>query len=184
MQQLDDLLYVSSDMRSAEAANFLTATSSSDVIANAITALVAPQQYDSGLVATQLIKDGQHLHRSHPNIHLWNSVYSGFALIVNRVTPPHRDTSGSTADYDLLVSGGTHKECILDVHDLGMALSYHPGTAIAILGKVLRHGVKMWDGGERICQAQFVKDAIHNRQCLPRPDWVSYNDYICLTGKI
>jgi hypothetical protein len=183
LQQLNDPLYVSSDLRSPEAANFLTATSSFDVIANAITALVAPQLYDPGLVAIQLVKDGQHLHRSHPNIHLWSSVYSGFAIIVNRLTPPHRDTSGSPMDYDLLVSGGTHKECVLDVHDLGMTLSYLPGTAIAITGKVLRHGVKTWDGGERICQARFVKDAVRDRQGLPRPDWVNYNDYICLTGK-
>jgi Oxygenase domain of the 2OGFeDO superfamily len=149
-----------------------------DIICNAITALVAPQQYDAGLAAIQLIKDGQHLNSSHPNIYKWNSVASGFAIIVNRSTLLHRDFGGASSDYDLLISGGTHKHCTLDIHDLQLRLSYGPATAVAIAGKVLRHGVKSWEGGERICQARFVKDAVHDRLQQPVPDWVVYSDYI------
>ena len=85
--------------------------------------------------------------------------------------------------YDLLVSGGTHESCVLDVHELGLKLAYLPSTAVAIVSQVLRHGVETWDGGEQICQARFMKDVIHDWLGLPRPDWVCHMDYINLTSK-
>ena len=182
-QQLDKELYVSSHTRTDEAADFLKVTTSLDVMCNAITALIGPQQYDAGLEAICLLKSGSHLHDTHPNLDYWGSVWSGFAIIVNRSTFTHRDTGAAPADYDLLVSSGTHKQCTLDVHDLGLKLSYPPGTGVAVAGKVLRHGVKGWEGGERICQARFMKDAVHDRLGQPRPNWVCHEDYINLTSK-
>jgi hypothetical protein len=182
-KQLDKKLYVSSDIRSTEAADFLEITAGLDVICNAITALISPQQYDAGLSAIQLIKSNTDLHRTHPNVDRWISVWSGFSLIVNRKTVAHRDTGAAPMHYDLLVSGGTHKSCVLDVLEVGLKLSYPPSTAVAVVGRVLRHGVKIWDGGERICQARFMKDAVHDRLGVPRPSWVCYEDYISLTSK-
>ena len=43
-KQLSEQLYVSSDIRSNEAAKFLSVTAGLDVLSNAITALVAPQR--------------------------------------------------------------------------------------------------------------------------------------------
>jgi hypothetical protein len=71
---------------------------------------------------------------------------------------------------------------MLDVNDLGMRLQYLPGTGVAIAGKVLRHGVRTWEGGERICLARFVKDSVHDRLGQPRPNWVCYDDYVGLTS--
>jgi len=180
---LDKKLYVSSHVRSEEAGYFLDITTGLDTICNAITALVGPQQYDVGLAAVQLIKAGSHLHNTHPNMDRWTSVWSGFSIIVNRITWLHRDNGAAPMDYDLLVSGGTHQQCVLDIHELGSRLSYPPGTGVAIVGKVLRHGVKTWDGGERVCQARFMKDAVHDRLGQSRPEWVCYDDYINLTSR-
>lgn len=141
-QQLADYLYVSASLRTPSAGDFLKVTESIDVITNAVTALVAPRQYDVGLAAIKLIKNGQHLFHDHPILDRWISVWSGFAMIVNRVTPFHRDLGGAPEDFDLLFSSGTHNICTLDVPDLGAKLSYQPGTAVAIIGRVLRHGVK------------------------------------------
>ena len=110
------------------------------------------------------------------------SVWSGFSIIVNRMTLLHRDVGAEPMHYDLLVSGGTHQQCVLDVCELGSRLSYPPGTGVAIVGKVLRHGVKTWDGGERVCQTCFMKDAVHDRLGQSRPEWVYYDDYINLTS--
>ena len=155
-KQLHEKLYVSSDVRSDHAANFLKATTGIDIICNAITALIAPQQYDVGLVAVQHLKDGVHLHKTHPNLDHWISVWSGFSMIINRETYIHCDVGAAPMDYDLLFSSRTHKQCKLDIQDLGLRLSYLPGTVVGIAGKVLRHAVKSWDGGERIC---LMKDA-------------------------
>ena len=177
---MKDLLYVSSAVKTETAGDFLQATVTHNIICNTLTSLVAPQLYDVGLAAIQLIKEGHSLHRTHQNVDLWTSVWSGFALIVNRKTPFHRDQGGAPPDYDLLISSGTHTSCVLEVCDLGLTANYVPGTAIAIAGKVLRHGVRTWDGGERICQAHFIKDAVHDRLGLPRPDWVLYDTYLDL----
>jgi len=151
------------------------------VICNAATALVGPQQYDYGLAAVQLIKSGEQMSGLHANLNYWISVWSGFAMIVNRKTPFHRDPGAAAPCYDLLVSGGTHTDCKLEMPDLGATVSYNPGTAVAVTGKVLRHGVRSWSGGERICQAHFMKDSVHDHLGLPRPSWVNYDDYISMT---
>jgi len=124
-------------MKKDSTASFLQVTSSQAIISNAITALIAPEQYDGGLAAIQRLKGEGVLANMHPNISLWISVWSGFSLIINRVTPNHSDFGGAPSDYDLLVSARTHVDCVLDIADLGASFSYQPGTAIAVVGKVL-----------------------------------------------
>jgi hypothetical protein len=65
----------------------------------------------------------------------------------------------------------------MEILELGLKMPYLPGTGMAVAGKVLRHGVESWEGGERICQARFIKDAVHDRLGQPRPDWVCFEDY-------
>lgn len=143
-----------------------------------MTALVAPQQYDSGLAAIQQIKDSQELDSLHPNLDCWYSIWSGFSLIVNRMTPFHRDHGALAPCFDLLVSGGTHSDCKLELPDIGATLSYIPGTGVFVTGRVLCHGVSGWSGGERICQAHFMKDAVHDRLGQPRPGWINIDDFL------
>jgi hypothetical protein len=176
-QQLSESLYVSSDIRTNEATDFLRTTASLDILSDAVTTLVVPKQYDCGKAAIMCLKEGDHLDRHLPAVDHWNSVWSGFALIVNRETPFHRDMGGAPSDYDFLLSGGTHTECFLGIRELGLKLQYLPGTGIAIAGRVLRHGVGDWSGGERICQAMFIKDSVHDRLGQPRPSWVLHGDY-------
>ncbi len=176
-QRLNDPLYVSSDIRSKEAHTFLQMTTSVDLLCNAITALTAPQLYDVGMSAIQEFREGRHHSALHPNVDYWTSVWTGFSMIINRITPFHRDGGGAPTDYDLLISSGTHKGCVLDIPDIGLTVNYLPGTAVLLTGRILRHGVVEWKGGERICQARFIKDAVHDRFGLPRPDWVMYDSY-------
>jgi hypothetical protein len=138
---------------------------------------VSPQQYDYGQAAIRCLKEGDHLDRRLPVIDNWHSIYSGSSLIVNRKTRFHRDAGGAPSHYDLLVSGGTHTDCFLEVRELGLTLQYLPGATVVIAGRVLRHGVDSWKGGERICHARFIKDSVHDRLKLPRPNWVLHRDY-------
>jgi hypothetical protein len=90
-------------------------------------------------------------------------------MIINRETYVHRDVGSAPMDYDLLFSSGTHEQCMLDIWDLGLRLSYLPDTVVGISGKVLRHGVKTWDGGERICRGLYSP-----------PQFPTGNSQICL----
>ena len=104
----------------------------------------------------------------------------GTPLIVNRLTPPHKDPGSALTHYDLLLSVGTHKSARIQLHDVQASLSYHPGTAVLLCGRIILHEVSSWEGGERICLAHYVRDMVHDRLGLDRPDWVSGKDYTSL----
>lgn len=181
LQRAQDLLYVSSDIRTPEAAEFLRITEPLEMACNAITAVIAPDLYISAKEAIRLLKQGVGLHTLLDCVGSWFSVWSGMSLIVNRSTPLHRDPGAASSMYDLLVSGGTHTQCTLDVPDIGASFSYLPGTTIGICGRVLRHKVDSWEGGERICAAHFIKDAVHGRLNQIRPPWPRLPDYLALS---
>jgi hypothetical protein len=110
------------------------------------------------------------------NVELWPSVYTGMQVIVNRVTPLHRDEGGSPQHYDVLVSTGKHMNTSLKIPELGLSFSYSAGTLVSFCGKILFHEVAGWKG-ERVCFAHFVKDTVHERLELRRPTWPKVQDY-------
>lgn len=152
---------------------FLKCITPLETLLNAVTSVINHDLYSTGLAAIQRILS------ANPSI-AWNSVWSGFALIVNRETPYHRDSGGSITMHDLLFSAGTHQDCYIEVAELGAEFLYLPGTAVALCGKALRHWVKSWAGGERIAVAHFMKDAVHNRLGLERPGWPLLDHYLAL----
>ena len=48
--------------------------------------------------------------KTHKHVSWWNSVFTGIAVIANRITPRHRDSGGAWCWYDLLFSAGTHRQ--------------------------------------------------------------------------
>lgn len=115
---------------------------------------------------------------------LWQSLFTASQVIVNRTTPAHRDSGSAPPMYDLLTSAGTHSSAQLALPDLEATLSYSPGTVIAIAAKVLLHGVNSWTGGERICIAHYMRDAVLGHLGVERPHWVvrgeEYNYMMCV----
>lgn len=112
-----------------------------------MTALVAPELYTTGKLAIEQVQLGQEMYRTHKNIPLWPSVFTGMQIIANRTTPPHRDRGGAPTHYDLLLSAGTHVKAELHLPECGVKLSYAPGTIIELCGKVFIHFVDDWEGG-------------------------------------
>jgi len=155
----------------------------SEGLCNSIMALISPELYDSGLKAIELIKQGREMAKRHPHQQLWPSIFSGSQVIVNWVTPPHRDSGGCPMHYDLLVSAGTHTQAKLDVQEFGVHLSYRPGDVVALCGKVFLHEVEDWSGGERVCVSHYMKDNVHERLEVHRPNWPREEDYLSLVGK-
>jgi hypothetical protein len=179
-QRLEDELYVSSDLRSHDAAQFLATTRDFNLVCNAITSIISPALYSAGLSAIHQVQHGSVLANHHPVVDHWASAWSGCSLIVNRTTPMHRDWGAAASAYDLLVSAGTHTDCYLHLPDIGLRLRYLPSTVVGICGRVLRHEVPGWLGGERICCAYFIKDDVHGRVGLQRPCWPYLTDYLTL----
>lgn len=150
--------------------SFIARSRPLETLVNAVTSVINPELYLAGLHAIHSI---QNTLPATP----WSSVWSGIALIVNRETPYHRDGGGAISMYDLLVSAGTHQSCYVEVEEIGAEFLYLPGTMLALSGRVLMHRVVSWAGGERICSAHFMKDAVHHRLGQPRPSWPVLEDY-------
>lgn len=159
-------------------ATFLKCIQDVEIILNGIGILICKEQYDIGSQAINMLKQGQAVTTPYENVNLWPSFFSGIEVISNRTTPCHLDRKSCFPVYDFLVSAGNHSEAWVHLPDIDTKLLYKPGTVIAICGKVLRHAVYNWDTGDRLCIAHFIRDLIHDRLGLPRPQWVTNKKYL------
>ncbi|RDB22963.1 hypothetical protein Hypma_009940 [Hypsizygus marmoreus] len=142
---------------------------------NSILALTHPRLFDA---AVEMLN---HL-RSNPNTQAvacrWASVFSGIAVIANRLTPPHTDRGGLPNWYDSLASIGSFSRAYLHLPDLGISLLYRPGTVVNLCGNVIRHEVKgAWGAGDRVCYARFMRKAIFSHFGVECNTWVSQGDF-------
>lgn len=151
----------------------MTNIRNSEYFLDGIMALACAAQFHAGHGVMDTIK----AQKSHDNVDMWPTHFSGVDVIVNRATPRHRDSGGAPQHFDALVSAGTHEEAHLDVPDVGLQLKYNPKTVIIICGRILSHRVQMWKGGERICFAHYMKDTVHERYGMERPEWPLLKDY-------
>jgi len=105
----------------------------------------------------------------------FNSVWMGLSMIFNRRTPGHTDTKGSPWGLDCLLTLGNYRKGDLRLTSLGIDLSYLPGTAVVIYGKVLEHEVLEFYGTQRICAAFFAHRDVLEEVRLDLPDIKSQN---------
>jgi len=135
--------------------------------------LISPSLHDSGTVAMEKIKS----EHKDINAQKWPTAYSGISVVANRKTLDHRDAGGCNEWYDLLLSAGSHTKAYFKVWDIGAKFQYNPGTAIAICGKLFKHSVDDWEGGERLCYAHFMRNDVLDRLQLEKSGWVNENHY-------
>jgi hypothetical protein len=169
-----DPIIVSAEYRTESAAKFINRIRHAEAILNCIGMLICPELFSAGAKAIRKLKNGEKLNVSYDNVKLWPSFFSGLEVISNRKTLIHRDRQSAPAMYDFLVSAGNHKGTWFTIPDIKTKLLYNPGTVTAICGKVLRHAVKKWQKDtDRLCIAHFMRDRVHERLSIPRPDWVT-----------
>lgn len=108
----------------------------------------------------------------------WPGITPGISVISNRASICHVDVNGHKEWYDLLVSAGTYKSCWFRLPDLELCLKYLPGTVVALNGRILRHEVVEWEGGDRVCYAHWVRPTLLRALSISFPSWVSQLEYI------
>jgi hypothetical protein len=80
---------------------------------------VAAAQVVSGHLADPKISAGW------PHDIEWPSrVWQGISVMINRLTPKHRDEAGPKTGYDLLLAAGSANDAVLELDDLGAELEY------------------------------------------------------------
>jgi hypothetical protein len=115
---------------------WLEAMSNTEFFWNAITAVVAPELFETGYLAiSEVLNQTQQPKRPVP-IHQWPSIFSGLEIISNRTTFTHRDPGGAPSHYDLLVSLGIGHNATFSIEDIEAEFGYGPGTMNFISGKV------------------------------------------------
>jgi hypothetical protein len=102
----------------------------------------------------------------------WTSPFSGYVIISNWLTLLHRDNYSQGAWYDLLTMVGEYSGSKLILGNLGVELSYELGTMVALLGKLIWHGITEADG-HRICITQFMRDNMVERAGIEAPRWMT-----------
>jgi hypothetical protein len=144
---------------------------------NLTLSLVDPELFKSGLEALQRLRC---MEETKDVALRWQSVYSGISIVCNRITPPHRDNKGRPEWFDTLInysqSGASPR---LEIDDIGLDLDYSSGAVVSFCGRVLKHEVKAWGMGDRICFAHFMRDAVLERLLDRKPaGWVYRNQYL------
>lgn len=142
--------------------------------------IVHPELYHAGrkvffeiISNPMLVKEGEAVLQV---LKYWTTPFSGYGLISNCSTPLHRDNYSQGAWYDFLTTIGQYSEGRLIIHNLGLEFEYKSGTMVALLGRLLRHGVKE-PNGNRICIAQYMRDNVHNRMGIESPGWMTLANY-------
>ena len=124
----------------------------------------------------------QKLRASGPTMEIakqWQSVYTGIAIISNRITPAHRDSKGKPEWFDLLMNYAGHEtQPKLLIHDLGLELNYSSGTVVGLCGTIFEHEVRAWGDGDRVCYAHFMREAVRKRLEAEDPGWVYQSMYL------
>jgi len=107
----------------------------------------------------------------------WPTAASGVSVIANRASPCHTDNKGQKDWYDMLLTAGRYKKCWFRLPDLDLRLKYLPGTVVALNGRILKHEVLKWKGGDRVCYAHWFRHA-EIRSLLTEEEWPSLPSWV------
>jgi hypothetical protein len=146
-----------------------------EIFLNLVLSLIHPDLFKSGVLMLQRLRA---LQTTKAIASEWQSVYTGIQIISNRITPPHRDSKGRPEWYDILASYcGAGSTPYLIIQDLGLDLNYSSGTVVGLCGTVFEHAVRAWGGGDRVCYAHFMREAVRKRLDVHPAGWVNQELY-------
>jgi len=153
----------------------MKATKDAEIFLNLALSLIHPDLFQSGVL---MLRKLQALKTTKAIASEWQSVYTGIQIISNRLTPLHRDSKGRPEWFDILASycGGGSIPHLL-VQDLGLELDYASGTVVGLCGTIFEHGVRAWGGGDRVCYAHFMREAVRERLEVHPASWVNQELY-------
>ena len=121
-------------------------------------------QFDAGFEA--LFRAGERYPAVAKALETWPFVFHSLHVLANRETPFHRDVSSHPTWYDILLTLGSYERAQLVTRNLGMQVSYKPGTAVLLSSFVVHHGVAQVPP-DRICYAFFMSRALHCNMGTP-----------------
>ena len=151
-------------------------TNEVEIFLNLTLSLINPVLFQMGLEMLQKLHD---IDLTKGIAHKWQSVYSGRAIISNRIMPPHRDSKGKPEWFDSLLNySRTDTSPRPVIEDVSLDLQYSSSTVVGVWGTVFKHGVGKWRRGDRICYTQFVREAVRERLGVNPAGWVYRSQFL------
>ncbi len=180
-------LVPSVSIRDDKCRDWIRKSSEFEWMVNLLLMWFAPDMHEQAAKSTEASKhDQDDLQPPYlQNVKDWPSVFSALTVISNRKTESHLDKGSYDSAFDILLSGGDYSDCKFKVENtvIDAEFLYDPGTLIAVLGRVLHHGVPDWAGDDRICYAHYVKDDIHLKHECRRSTWVEMASFENMMGE-
>ena len=140
-----------------------------------ILSIVHPELYSAGIKNLRTLNDDPgSIHKGESLaavLKTWSSPFTAITTISNRDTPYHRDNGSAHSWFDILVALGEYENGRIEFPGLGMRLKYDPGTVVAFMGRVLRHGANC--PGDRACIVYHMKLNVVEELGVTLPSWVN-----------
>ena len=152
---------------------WMTAMRESGALLSAILFIAHPRLYAAGQESLRRVSGTKKIRSV---LETWPAVFNKVQVISNRQSPFHRDTSGQPTWYDLLMTLGTYRWSTLAFRNLGMQVSYRPGTIALISAMLIHHGSPEVDP-DRVCYSWFMSDDLHRNLDVPAVDWMLRSMY-------
>jgi hypothetical protein len=106
----------------------------------------------------------QHIEKKFPFTRTTGAIdmltYEGRQILFNVRSPEHSDRQDPKRSWALLAGLGYHREGYLVLPELGLRIRLEPGDILAIRGRIFRHYLEDWTGGQRICIPHYTHSSI------------------------
>lgn len=145
----------------------------SGVLISAILSVAHPALFRAGQAAMRTLAGVDTV--SHA-LASWPTVFDKVHLICNRESPYHRDSSGLPTWYDLIMTLGSYRWGTLALRNLGVQVSYRPGTIALISAYLIHHGVGPV-GPDWICYSWFMCKEVHQNHGVEDVPWMTLSNY-------
>lgn len=90
-------------------------------------------------------------------------VLDGREVLFNKLTAEHTDSQDPQLGWAVLFAAGSFTGGYLVVKALGLRIRLHPGDLVMLRGRVLKHKVEVWEGGDRISIPHFTHSSVWRR---------------------
>jgi hypothetical protein len=87
-------------------------------------------------------------------------VVEGREALFNRESPEHTDSSDPPWSLAVLVALGNFRGGDVNMKQLGLTVRMEPGDVVVLRGRVIKHGILAWVGGQRICIPHFTHTSL------------------------
>lgn len=87
-------------------------------------------------------------------------VYEGKEILLNVQSLLHTDRFDPQYSWSIIYCAGSHTGGYLYLPHLGLRIRMLPGDMVMIRGRVLKHMVEKWSGGQRISIPHFTHSSV------------------------